>query len=135
MADLDDIADRLAITDLFTKYALAIDTSQYDLLDEVFAPDADIDYSAMGGAHLPFAEMKPWLEKTITNVHAKMHLLGNISVKVTGDTAIASAYLFNAMAFTADSTMLIGGKYNDTLVRTHHGWRVTSRQLDMSWKA
>ena len=37
---LEQLADRLAIEDVLTRYAWSIDTKNFDGLDEVFAPDA-----------------------------------------------------------------------------------------------
>ena len=134
MALLDEIGDRLAITDLLHRYAEAIDTGTFDALGEIFTPDAAIDYSAMGGVALAYGEMRLWLEKMIGNVPGRMHMLGNIMISLNGDSATATAYLLNAMVFSPDATTLIGGKYNDTLVRTSDGWRISSRRLDMVWK-
>src|ERR1700677_2247548 len=46
---LEDLIDRRAIDDLLFRYATALDTRQWDLLDQVFAPDATIEYSPSGG--------------------------------------------------------------------------------------
>ena len=40
------IADRLEIDDLLTRYTVAIDTKDWDLLATCFTPDAHIDYRA-----------------------------------------------------------------------------------------
>ena len=133
---MEEISDRFEITDLLHRYAGAIDGSSWDVLDSIFTPDATIDYSAMGGVALPFPEMKEWLAKMISNVPGKMHLIANIEIAVAADrqTATSTAYLLNAMVFAPDATTLIGGKYNDTLVRTPDGWRISDRRLDLVWK-
>ena len=40
------ISDRLEIEALLTRYTRAIDTGEWDRLDDVFTPDAQIDYTA-----------------------------------------------------------------------------------------
>ena len=134
---MDEITDRFEITDLLHRYAGAIDQGAWDVLDTIFTLDASIDYSAMGGAALPFNEMKGWLAQMISHVPGRMHLIANIEITVAPDRQLATstAYLLNAMVFSPDNTTLIGGKYNDQLVRTADGWRISDRRLDMIWKS
>ena len=40
-----EISDRLEIADVLTRYTRAIDAGEWDRLDTVFTPDADIDYT------------------------------------------------------------------------------------------
>ena len=42
---IEQITDRLEITDALIRYTRAIDTGDWDGLDTVFTPDAEIDYS------------------------------------------------------------------------------------------
>ena len=42
---LQQISDRIEIHDLLVRYSHAIDTRNFDALDQVFTPDAFIDYS------------------------------------------------------------------------------------------
>ena len=57
--DLAQISDRLEIEALLTRYTRAIDTGEWDRLDDVFTPDAQIDYTASGGIAASYAEVKP----------------------------------------------------------------------------
>ena len=43
--DLTEISDRLEIEAVLIRYTRAIDTGDWDRLDEVFTPDAQIDYT------------------------------------------------------------------------------------------
>jgi hypothetical protein len=49
--DVDEIAlpDRMAMEDLLTRYATAVDARNWDLLDSVFTHDAHLDYRSAGG--------------------------------------------------------------------------------------
>ena len=47
---LQEISDRLEIQDLMVRYSYAIDNRDWDALDDVFTPDAHIDYSVFGGS-------------------------------------------------------------------------------------
>ena len=47
-AAIAELADRLAIQDLIARYPLAVDGQDWDALDELFVPDARIDFTAFG---------------------------------------------------------------------------------------
>lgn len=58
MLSLREISDRLEIQDLLSRYSFAIDERNWDALDDVFTPDAVIDYSEAGGAKGTLAQIK-----------------------------------------------------------------------------
>ena len=47
---MQEISDRMEIQDLMVRYSYAIDSRNWDALDDVFTPDAHIDYSVFGGS-------------------------------------------------------------------------------------
>src|SRR5690606_3023006 len=73
MLSLQEISDRLEIEDLMVRYSHAIDTRQWDLLDELFTDDAHIDYTAMGGPAGDLAATKQILSTTLPLVPAFHH--------------------------------------------------------------
>jgi hypothetical protein len=62
MMTLQAVSDRLEIQQLAVDYAHAIDSRDFDLLDDVFLPDAFIDYRAVGGRHGRYPDIKQWLK-------------------------------------------------------------------------
>ena len=58
MLSLQEISDRLEIQDVMVAYCYAVDTRNWDALDEVFTADAVIDYSEMVGVKGTLAEIK-----------------------------------------------------------------------------
>ena len=46
---LQEISDRLEIQDLFVQYGYAMEGHNWDVLDDVFAEDAIIDYTDLHG--------------------------------------------------------------------------------------
>jgi hypothetical protein len=130
---LEEISDRLEIQQLLVAYSTAIDTRRFDDLDQVFTPDAYIDYRAMGGIDGPFAEVKAWLAEILPNFPAYSHLLGNFDVRVSrspdGDTATSRTLCFNPMVLGGEKqqVMFCGLWYVDEFVRTAEGWRMTRR--------
>ncbi|MET0839261.1 MAG: nuclear transport factor 2 family protein [Marmoricola sp.] len=136
--DLDQISDRLEIEALLTRYTRAIDTGEWDRLDEVFTPDADIDYTASGGIAAPYAEIKPWLAEMLPIFPRRMHTLGQIDSQVDGDAATVAAYFHNPMVLPQDGSegvlVEFGGLYHHELVRTPDGWRSRRLLEEIVWK-
>jgi len=58
---LQEISDRLEIQDLMVAYSHAVDTRDWDAFDDVFTPDATIDYTEMGGSRGTLTETKDFL--------------------------------------------------------------------------
>ena len=131
MLSLQDISDRLEIQQLFTDYADAIDTRQWDKLDQVFTPDAYIDYRAMGGIDGRYPQIKAWLAQALAYFPAYFHMVGNMSIKLDGDRASSRIICFNPMEMpVADGqtqVMFLGLWYVDRFVRTPQGWRMCER--------
>jgi hypothetical protein len=129
---LADIQDRLALEQLAIEYANAIDSRNWDRLDQVFTPDAVIDYTATGGISGSYAEIKAWLPRTLKFFKSYMHLMGNHQIAITGDTASGQVACFNPMLAPAllggSNTVIFGIWYHDAYVRTQDGWRIASRR-------
>lgn len=128
MLSLPEISDRLEIQQLLVDYATAIDQRRFDDLDRIFTPDAYIDYRAMGGVDGPYPQVKAWLAEVLPNIPAYYHLVGNIDIRLSGDTATGRAMCFNPMQLSPDGQVLFCALwYDDEFVRTAQGWRLTRR--------
>jgi hypothetical protein len=131
MLSLQQISDRLEIQQLFTDYADAIDTRQWDQLDRVFTPDAYIDYRAMGGIDGRYPQVKAWLAQALAHFPAYFHMVGNLSVKLDGDRASSRIVCFNPMEMPVGDgntqMVFLGLWYADRFVRTTDGWRMCER--------
>jgi len=126
-----DISDRIQIQDLITRYALAIDTKDWALLDTCFVSGAHIDYTSTGGKTGPYSEIREWLKKVLSPFAVTVHHIGNITVELDGDCARARTYLWNPMGFQkADGELhwfTVSAHYVDELIRTDDGWRIRQR--------
>jgi SnoaL-like domain len=129
MLSLEEISDRLEIQQLLVDYSTAIDNRRFDDLDQVFTPDAYIDYRALGGIDGRFPEVKKWLSEVLPNFPVYAHMLGNFSVRVDGDTASSRVICFNPMVLGGDQDQVLycGLWYDDEFLRTAQGWRMTRR--------
>jgi 3-phenylpropionate/cinnamic acid dioxygenase small subunit len=137
MLTLQEISDRIEIDDLLTRYARAVDTLDWPLLDTVFTPDAVVDYTASGGIRGTYPEIRAWLAKVLPLFPVRQHFVTNRDVQIAGDSATSRAMLFNPMGTRnqADGVDLfyIGGCYVDRLVRTPAGWRIAERREEQAW--
>lgn len=137
MSALEAVADRLEIDAVLTRYAWALDTRQFDGLDDVFTPDAFVDYTSAGGIKGSYPEVKAWLAKVLPNFHAYQHYVTNRDIQLAGDTATSRAAFYNPMGQAApDGTVtyfFCGGEYHDELVRTDAGWRIKQRVEKTVW--
>ena len=134
---VQEIADRLAIEAVLTRYAWALDAREFDRLDEVFTPDAELDYTTAGGIKGSYPEVKAWLTKVLPYFPAYQHLVTNKEITIEGDTATSRAGFYNPMGHDrTDGTRVYfhcGGEYRDQLVRTPEGWRIKNRFEQTIW--
>lgn len=137
--DLQEISDRLEITDVVTRYTRGIDTGEWDRLDTVFTPDAAIDYTESGGIAASYAEVKPWLAEMLPAFFPKrMHTIGQVEIILDGDTATVAAYFDNPMPMDdgngGEKIVEIGGLYHHQMIRTADGWRSRKLHEQVVWK-
>jgi hypothetical protein len=137
MLSWQEISDRLEIQDLMVRYSHAVDTKQWDLLDDVFTADALIDYSAMGGTNGDLASTKAFLAQVLPNFPAFQHLVSNSSITVDGDTATGRTMCHNPMLIAngdgQQSVMFCGLWYLDTFARVDGHWRIKQRVEEKSY--
>ncbi len=128
---LQEVSDRIEIDDLLTRYAKAIDTKDYALLDTCFVPDADIDYVSSGGIAGKYPEVRAWLEKALAIFSVTLHSLSNSEIELDGDRAKGRTLVTNPMCIRdgddKQTIFTVYAYYEDELVRTADGWRIARR--------
>ena len=145
--DLQEISDRLEIADVVTRYARGIDTGEWDRLDEVFTPDAAIDYTESGGIAGSYPEIKPWLAEMLPAFFPRrMHLIGQVDVEFGAPSepggvpgaATVIAYFDNPMPMHdgsgGEKIVEVGGMYLHEMTRTPEGWRSRRLHEKVVWK-
>ena len=130
----DAAADRQAIVDLTIAYTWALDTKQFDALRDVFAPDATAELRGVECTGLDAIIER--ISKALQPLDASQHLLGNHQVTLDGDRArsrcqLQSQHVRHGTA--GGDNFVIGGVYEDELVRTASGWRITRRVMREVW--
>ena len=131
--DVQTLIDRAEITDLLTRYARAVDRRDWDLFRSVFTPDAQIDYTQVGGIAGSLDEVVGFLEKVMAMFEAMQHLISNIDIAVDGDEATVTAMVYNPLKLPDSPMWATGGWYHHELVRTSEGWRSRSLVEEASW--
>ena len=127
---LQEISDRLEIQDLMLRYSYAIDSRDWDALDDVFTPDAHIDYSVFGGSVGDLPSTKAFLVEAMPNFPVYQHMVSCTTITFDGDTAVTRTQCHNPMVMgdTDDPDLMMCGLwYVDKLVRTPAGWRIKER--------
>ena len=128
------VEDRLAIQDLIARYAVVVDSGDFDALDDLFTPDARIDFTAFGGPFGAPGEIKRFLSDSLGIFRRTQHMMGLPLITLDGDRASARTSCSNPMVISdsdgATKVWLIGLWYDDELVRTDSGWRFASRRQE-----
>jgi len=135
---IQQIYDQLEIQSLLTLYCTSLDSKKYEGLESVFTSDAFIDYTSAGGIKGAFPEVKNWLEEVLTIFTMTQHVVANFDIRVSGGEATSRCVFFNPMGLGLPDgkvqMFFVGGYYNDKLVRTEKGWRITERIEESSWR-
>jgi hypothetical protein len=129
------LIDRQLITDTLHRYASSIDGHDFTALRSVFADDAAARYGDrdwMTGAD----EIVDWIAGYARLQAWQHHLVSVYHIDIDGDAARAVTYHSCHQApldDPGDVTTLIG-QYRDELRRDGEHWRVTRREMEVSWR-
>ncbi|MFF0496362.1 nuclear transport factor 2 family protein [Nocardia aobensis] len=129
---IGELLDRAEIAQLSYRYALAIDTKNFDALDDVFTADAYIDYRDMGGIAGQYPEVKLWLREALAWFSGMLHITTKQIITLDGDRATARSICLAPMGLRRegrkDHLQLHGLWYHDDYRRTTSGWRIAARR-------
>jgi hypothetical protein len=126
------VEDKLAIQELIARYAVVVDSGDYDGLDELFTDDATIDFTTFGGPADNLSGIKKFLADSLGIFKRTQHMMGLPLITLDGDMASSRTSCTNPMVIDnstgGTSVWLIGLWYDDEFVRTPAGWRFTTRR-------
>jgi len=125
------VADRLAIQDLATAYAHAVDDRDWPRWEALFLPDARIDYTSAGGIAGTPAELAAWMPAALAAFEFCLHSTSTHEIRLTGpDTATGRVHVFNRNGARWEGQpeiVDVGAVYEDTYARDGDRWRFASR--------
>lgn len=125
------VADRLAIQDLATAYAYAVDDKDWARWEALFTADAQVDYTAAGGIAGTAAEVAAWMPGAMAVFTFCLHTTTTHEIRFTGpDSATGRVHVFNrnGVEWEGRSEIFdVSAIYEDTYERVGDGWRIASR--------
>lgn len=132
----EDLISRLIdqgdVVTVVLRYATALDTKDWPLLETCFTEAAHIDYNT--GVEYDRAEFVLHCQDGLTPMLATQHSISNHVVEVDGDTARATAYVHAHHVKAHAEDFVVEGVYRDELIRTPEGWRISDREFVPTWK-
>ncbi|MFE2324909.1 nuclear transport factor 2 family protein [Streptomyces sp. NPDC059385] len=149
--DLATVMDRLAIDEVVSGYAVAVDDGDWEGYRALFAPAGRADYSSAGGMEGPAGEVADWLAETMKLFPVRQHLIVNRLIRLEdaggspGDSAEVCADFLNPMrlagqddagtaATVTTPNFVAAGRYTFVLARTRDGWRLTRVTVHEKWR-
>lgn len=137
------VADRMAIQDLISRYAQAVDRRDWERVRATFHADAHDDHGEYKGNVDGFIA---WVSDRHAKVEQSMHFLGNCTIEFTGtDVALVETYYIARQTYATDAEaarrMLgpaakpvpmeaeIWGRYIDIVERRGGEWRTARRTV------
>ncbi|MER5764306.1 nuclear transport factor 2 family protein [Streptomyces sp. NPDC002082] len=150
--DLAGVMDRLAIDELVTGYAIAVDDGDWDAYRALFAPGGRADYASAGGIEGPAGEVADWLSETMKLFPVRQHLIVNRLIRIAdlggspGDTAEVRADFLNPMRLAGEEpddggppvtapNFVAAGRYTFAVTRTaRSGWRLSRVTVHEKWR-
>jgi len=125
------VADHLAIQDLATAYAYAVDDRDWQRWESLFLPDALVDYTSAGGVSGTPAEVAAWMPGAMAVFAFCLHTTSTHEIRFTGpDRADGRVHVFNRNGVEwegASELFDVGAIYHDTYARIGSRWRFSSR--------
>ena len=132
-----ELIDRELIRDCLMRYCRGVDRCDVELIHSAYWSDAT-DLHAMPNrrpmnAYDMFAKLMPKLRK----MDQTMHALGNILIRVTGDSAGVESY-FHAYHRVVDDSgkrddIVTAGRYIDRMECRNGEWRIAERVVVVDW--
>ncbi|MDR7303977.1 nuclear transport factor 2 family protein [Haloactinomyces albus] len=125
---------RTEIENTLNRYALGYDDGDLAMVKDTFTPEAVLSLRVAGGDLIgPFEGRDAILTMMRDAAHSqndqRRHVTSNIIIDADDDRATSMSYLTIFSAQNGTLTALSTGKYEDELVRTEGGWKLSKRHI------
>ncbi|MHB8464874.1 MAG: nuclear transport factor 2 family protein [Acidimicrobiales bacterium] len=129
-APLDDQV-RHDVADVLVRYATGIDRRDWALFRSCFTDDCEADYGEIGVWH-GAEEITTWMRETHEPCGHTMHRITNQVVTPRDGGVAARSYVDAIVMFGDKGAGTRGtGYYDDELVRTDEGWKISRRRFTL----
>ena len=126
----DNLADRLAIQDILTRYAAGVDDRNLQMYRDCFADDAEIA-GFIGGTVIGADAWTEEVKSKLAAFGATQHMLGPQMVTIQGDTASTRTDV-QALHYLKDKpseTLTLWAVYLTNYRRIDEEWKITRHEL------
>jgi 3-phenylpropionate/cinnamic acid dioxygenase small subunit len=128
---LQELADRVEIDQLLARYCHALDEHDWDSFRGVFTEDAIHDDTVAGGFRGGVDAKIEFLQHALSKVLISQHIVSTTLLELDGDQAEARSVCQCPMVLDLGEgkthVFFQGLWYDDKLVRTPAGWRISER--------
>jgi len=126
--------DLLQIHQLLAYYGHVLDDRDWARLDELFTPDATIDYTRAGAAevHSGLEAIRAFFAGA--NHPSAHHVLNIVVRRSDGEVQVRSKFFVPYTRETHVPKRWFGGTYDDVVVPTDAGWRFAHRTCTGQWQ-
>ena len=131
MADLQNVADRIALMDVMLKYAKGVDQRDMALYASVFADDVEV----VGFGADTYHGRDAWVGYVTQALKAygpTQHMLGPQLATVDGDTAHCrtDVQALHYLIDKPDTTLTLWATYNTDMKRVGGEWKIARHHLE-----
>jgi uncharacterized protein (TIGR02246 family) len=123
------LADAEQIRDMYARYAFAYDRGRAEDFAALFTENGE--FEVVGG---PVVRGREALAGMVSAAAARpartFHVVSNVRVMVTGETAAGQAYVLLLSANDGALRVVTVGTYDDAFVRTSTGWQLSRRRFE-----
>ena len=134
VSETDEIADRLAIIELKSNYAAALDAQDWALWRSLFTDEAVFDLSSFTGiAPRPIAadRVVAGTARLFAELDGTQHMITNHRIDIDGDQASCRSHI-RAYHWVGPDCFTMIGYYDDRMLRTESGWKIAEMQLNIT---
>lgn len=127
MSEVLGDADRLAVQELVSRYAWALDTSDADLMASVFTPDGA--FIGDLGTYTGHAQLRSWVESRSAALRATQHFVSNVMLTFEGDVILERSACLIIGDGGSQSGVQSSGFYRGRVVRHDGAWLFAERSF------
>lgn len=131
--------DYIEIIETKYRYAYGIDLKDWELYRSIFLDEITMDFSSYSGQPGQTQSADDWVascKMLFEGLDATQHQMSNPMVEIDGDEARLRMYI-QAEHFLLNSSgsdsYALGGYYDDRLVRTDSGWKLSAVTINVMW--
>jgi hypothetical protein len=140
-ARIQRLEDRNAIIDVVVKYAVSIDTADWEGFGSIFTDPIHVDFSDAGmpPADFPRDQFIGFAQKGLEAWDARQHISPNHAVEFDPDDpdkAVCRSYMYAQhykKGAPGGDFYLMRGSYDNHMVRTTDGWKITRLIQHVFW--